>query len=449
MELTADHRTVDLTLDALRELGVEGEVYAERSITTRISVHQGAVESQLERRVHGAGVRVFTEGRVALSFTSDLGPESLRRAVETARAIAHHTRQDEANVLPSIAPSLPPLINLDRALEAVSAAEKTEIAKEVERAARAESAKIQRTREAAYQDLRRVVVIANTRGERVAHEASRCFAWIELAATDGASSQTGSQVGWALGPSGLDPTAIGREAARRGVRKLGAKQPPTARTAVVLDPEATAGLFGALAPLFSADAVLKGKSLLGPLMGETIASSGVTLIDDGAIAGGCESAPVDGEGTPTGETVLLDRGVLKSFFHTVYSARRSGVAPTGNGVRGGYAGTPDASPTNLYLRPTGISREVLLGSVASGVYVTEMMGLHTVDTTTGDFSLGVSGMAIENGRLGQPLDRMAVSGNVIDLLKSIEAVATDLTFLVAGGGSTVLLRDISVSGARG
>jgi hypothetical protein len=109
-------------------------------------------------------------------------------------------------------------------------------------------------------------------------------------------------------------------------------------------------------------------------------------------------------------------------------------------VRGGYTGTPDPSPTNLYLRPTGVSREALLGSVSSGIYVTEMMGLHTVDTTTGDFSLGAVGAAIVDGRIGQAHDRMAISGNVIELLKSVEAVATDLTFLVAGGGSTILLR---------
>src|SRR4029077_18536760 len=124
------------------------------------------------------------------------------------------------------------------------------------------------------------------------------------------------------------------------------------------------------------------------------------------------------------------------FFQSGFTARKMGVARTGNGVRGSYGGTPDPSPTNLFPRPTGITREALLGSVASGIYVTDWMGLHTINTITGEFSLGASGLAIENGALGGGLDRMAISGNVIDLMKSIEAVATDLVFLVSGGGAT-------------
>ena len=216
---------------------------------------------------------------------------------------------------------------------------------------------------------------------------------------------------------------------------------------MVLDPEAAAGLFGALAGLFSADSVLKGKSLLGGRVGEVVASPSVVLVDDGAIVGGSSSAPVDGEGTPTRANVLIEGGRLRGYFHSVFTARKMGVVPTGNGIRGGYGGSPEPSPTNLYLRPTGVSRGALLASIVSGIYVTDWMGLHTVNTTTGEFSLGAAGMAIENGVLTSGVDRMAIAGNVIELLKSIEAVADDLVFLVAGGGATTLLRGISIGGA--
>lgn len=442
-----EHQLLDLALESFARKNVDGEVYLERAVNTRIAVHQGRVESLTERRDSGAGVRIFKDGRTAFAFTSDLSPEGIARAIGTALSIVPHTKQDDANVLPAIASSVPPLVNADPSLESTPIAEKIEIARRAENAARSESPKIQRTRESSYQDFRGTIFIANTRGARMSHEASRCYTGIDLAATDGTSSQTGYCVGWSLGPAALDPTAVGREAARRGLRKLGARQPPTARTPVVLDPEATAGLFGALAPLFSADSVLKKKSLLTGRVGTAIASPHVTLVDDGGIAGGHSSAPVDGEGTPTGATVLVEAGVLSGFFHSVFTARKMEAAPSGNGVRGGYSGAPEPSPTNLYLRPTGIPRDSLIGSVSSGVYVTEMMGLHTVDTISGDFSLGAYGIAIENGRFGGALDRMAISGNVIDLLGSVEAVATDLTFLVTGGGATVLLRDVSISGA--
>lgn len=445
--MTGHSEILDLALDLLRGAGVEGEIYLERSATTTITVHEGRIESLVQRRAHGAGLRVFADDRVAFSFTSDLRPEGLSIAIATARDIARYTKRDEANVLPSMASSVPPLVNRDPTVEQTSVSDKVEIARTVERIARAESPRIQKVRESSYQDFAGTMAIANTRGGRLSHEASRCYTGIELAATEGAQSQTGSCVGWALGPRGLDPVGVGREAARRGLRKLGAVQPPTGRTTVVLDPEATAGLFGALAGLFSADAVLKQRSLFAKRLHQPVANPKVTLVDDGGIAGGYASSAVDGEGIPTSETVLIEAGTLNGFFHTVFTALKMNAAPTGNGVRGGYTGSPEPSSTNIYLRPTGVTRESLLASVRSGIYVTEWMGLHTVNATTGDFSLGASGAMIENGQLGRGADRMAISGNVIDLLRSVEEVATDLTFLVSGGGATVLLSDISLSGA--
>jgi PmbA protein len=431
---------LDLGLELIRGTGAEGEIYLEHSAATMIGVLNGRVESLVQRATEGAGIRIFSEGRTAFAFTADLSPEGIARAITSAGAIAPHTKRDEANLLPPAAAAPTGSENRDPGLARIPIAEKMEIARAVERAARAESPAITKVREASYQEFDAVVAIANTRGERTGYDASRCYAGIELAASATEGAQTGSCVGWSLGPRGLDPEGVGREAARRAVRKLGARQPATGRMSVVLDPEAAAGLFGALA-------VLNGRSLLAGRIGSEVASPCVDLIDDGRISGGFSSAPIDGEGTPTGETVLIRAGRLEGYFHTVFTARRMGVAPTGNGVRGGYGGTPEPSPTNLYLRPTGQTREALLAAAGRGVYVTDWMGLHTIDTITGEFSLGASGLAIEGGELREGLDRMAIAGNVLDLLSSVEAVADDLQFLVAGAGSTVLLRGISVGGA--
>ena len=445
--MTGGDEIVVLALELFREAGVEGEIYLERSRGTTIAVHDGKTENLVQRSSFGAGLRVLVEGRMAFAFTADLGRDGLARAIATARGIAAHTKRDDANVLPALAGPVPALRNRDAGIADVPIAAKIEIARETEAAARAESPRIQKVREASYQDFDARVWMGSTRGGALTYEASRAYAGIDLAATEGETSQTGSCVGWALGPGGLAPREVGREGARRALRKLGARQPATARTSVVLDPEAAAGLFGALAGLFSADAVLKERSLFAGHIGEVVASPAAVLVDDGRISGGCSSSPVDGEGTPTGENVLIEGGRLRGYFHSLFTARKMNVQPTGNGVRGGYGGTPDPSPTNLYLKPTGLSRNALLASVDSGVYVTDWMGLHTVNTTTGEFSLGASGIAIEKGELTSGLDRKAIAGNVIELLKSIEAVADDLAFLVAGGGATTLLRGISVGGA--
>jgi PmbA protein len=145
--------------------------------------------------------------------------------------------------------------------------------------------------------------------------------------------------------------------------------------------------------------------------------------------------------------MLIEAGELRGFLHSSYTARRMQVEPTGNAMRDSYTSPPRIDSSNLYLKPSGATRRDLMGSVSEGVYVTEAMGLHTIDPITGDFSLGASGREVRGGRLGAPLDRMGIAGNVLQLLGSVLGVADDLRFFPGGhGGSTVLLEGITISG---
>jgi PmbA protein len=277
---------------------------------------------------------------------------------------------------------------------------------------------------------------------------SRAFGSIELAAIEKGENQTGYSSGFALGIDDLEPDAIGIEAASRAINKLGAEAVTTRRTDVVLDPEVVCGVFGALAPAFHADNVIKGKSLFKGLIGQSVAGATVTLIDDGRIAGAVNTGPMDGEGTPTRRTALIEAGVLSSYLHSDFTARRMRTARTGNAQRGGYLSSPHIGTNTLLLRPTGVSRKTLLGMVARGIYVSEVMGLHTVDPISGDFSLGAVGWEMEHGDMIRPVQKMGISGNVRDLLRSITAVADDLRFFASGNsGSTLLLEGISISGS--
>src|SRR5436309_11311514 len=184
--MTSDADILDMALDLLRGSGLEGEIYLERSAHTSIKVHEGRIESLVQRGTRGAGIRVFENGRVAFCFTARPDREGLSRAMETARVIAPHTKQDEANVLPKIASRVPPLVNIDRRVQETPVAAKMEIAREAEGAAKAESPKIQRTRESTYEDLHKTISIASTGGGHITHEASRAFTAIDQTATEGA-----------------------------------------------------------------------------------------------------------------------------------------------------------------------------------------------------------------------------------------------------------------------
>ena len=437
---------LDAALAALRREGCEGEVFLELSKATKVAVSGRVVESLEVREERGIGIRAFKDRRIGFSFTADLSSEGISRAAARAAEIAALVEPDPANQIPRDDREPQPLELLDRRLAEVPIARKIELALATEEAAFASDRRVSHVRQSAYEDGVWTVAVANTAG--LAREAtmSRAVLSIELKATEGEAAQTGWHAAWGRGVEGLDPAGAGREAAGKATSKLGAMPATTARMAVVLSPEVTASLLGELSVLFSAEAVIRGRSLLAGRIGQPIANARVTLVDDGTHPLAIESQPFDGEGVATRRTTLIENGVLRGWLHSSYTATRMKESVTGNALRGGFASRPGISKTNLILRDTGVSAERLLAGVTEGVYVMEVMGLHTINAVTGDFSLGASGLRISSGRLAGPVDRMVIAGEVLGLLSSIEAVANDIQFLVSGPGATVLLRNLAVSG---
>ena len=222
----------------------------------------------------------------------------------------------------------------------------------------------------------------------------------------------------------------------------------TGKIDLVLDAEVTAEFLKAFASALFANNALKGKSVFGNKFSQKIASSKVTLIDDGTLDRGVMTRPVDGEGIPRKKTTLIDRGYLTNFLHNFHTALQMNVEATGNSRRSYYNEAPAIGPTNLYLVPGRITKARLLEDVDSGIYINYALGLHTIDTSSGEFSLGASGIAIEHGQLTYPVEGIAIAGNIADLLNSVAEIADDLRFFPDGfGGCAVLVKDISVSGS--
>ncbi len=436
-------------LEAIRRVGAEGEVYVEDGRRAKVVVSGGRVESIEERRERGAGIRVFEDARVGFAFTTDLSAASLATAAEHAHSIARHLDRDEAWRLPA-ALDVPPLPfpDEDPEIAGVTMARRVEMATAVESAARALDPRVGKARQSVVNDLAGEAAIAHTRGLSTGFAYSRAIAYIQLTATEAAESQSGYHAEFALGPGGLDPEEIGREAARRALARLGSRPGPTDRIPVILDREVVAGLLDALAPAFSGLRVVRRTSPLAGRLGEPIASGAVTLVDDPRLPGGYGSSPMDGEGMPTHKVVLVEEGVLRGYLHDTYSSGKLGFGGPGNALRGSHQSPPRIGPMNLLLLPGELSREGLLERAGEGVFVNEVMGLHTVDPTSGDFSLGGSGHRIVRGRLGEPVEKLAFAGNLMELLRAVTAVGSDLKLFPGGGGSpSVLVSDLSVAGA--
>lgn len=234
------------------------------------------------------------------------------------------------------------------------------------------------------------------------------------------------------------------EAVERTVRLLHGAPLPTGRYTLVLEPEVVASFLGGLAELFFASNVCKGLTFLADKMGECVASSVLTLVDDGRLYGGMGTSACDAECVATQRTVLLDQGRLVSWLSNLQYGKRLGMISTGNGSRG-LSSLPDVDVNNLFVMPGRRSAEELAAAYDGCFCVTELMGLHTVDSVTGDFSLAARGMYYKNG-FSRPVSAVTIAGNLCDFLNKIIEVGGDLRFYDRFGGCTMVVDDIAVAG---
>lgn len=441
---------LDLAQFALERAAALGagmaEAYLNANKELTIEVRDGRVETMKLAQDRGLGLRVVIDGRTGFAFTTDLGKQAVDDIVYQAITNAASTAADPYRALPRPAPSYPELELYDPAIRQSSVEEKIELARAMESAARDFDPRVKIIENSAYQNVESDVTLVNSLGITATNRSAYCGLYMSLVAGEGDDSQTGFALDYRLRYGELDAASVGQEAARRAVRMLGAKPLATCQAAVILEPYVATGFLGLLGPGLTAEAVQKSRSPFAGKVGQRVASEQVTIVDDGALAGGIASAPFDGEGVPTGQTILLDRGVLKGYLHNTYTAARDGVSSTGNGVRGSFKSTPEVGTTNFFIQAGTIPLEELIRDTAYGLYVTEVMGMHTANPISGDFSVGAAGMLIENGQLTRPVRGVAIAGNLLELLNQVDGVANDLTFFGGRGSPTIRVTRMSISG---
>lgn len=441
---------LDIARDAVdKATAVSGvtmaEAYVKNGTETEIDVHDGEVETIKSAAEHGIGMRVFCGDRMGFAYTTALEAGAVADTIRRAVANARVTAQDEHLGLPG-GTSYPAADLLDPELERRTVEEKTETARRMERAARDYDPRIDVIESSTFREGTAQIAVANNRGLAAGYQAGACGLYIALTAAGNGESQTGFAVDFRLRYAALDPEKTGREAAWRAVRMLGARQQAGRKTTLVLEPNVVVSLLGVLAPALTGEAVQKGLSLFANRVGERVAADLVTVVDDGTLPEGIRTGPFDGEGVPTQRTVLIEDGVLRGFLHNTYTAARGGTVSTGNGMRGSFKGAPEVGTTNFFLVPGQTEPGALVEGLVDGLLVTEVMGMHTANPISGDFSVGASGLWIENGRISHPVRGMAIAGNITELLTKIDAVGNDLRFFGGTGAPSVRVPQMMVSG---
>lgn len=438
---------VNASVEEARRRGAEAaEAFFDHSEEIVIEVREGEVENLKVAQESGVGIRILRDGCLGFAYTSDLSWPALREAVDAALANARVASPDSFNMLPGPAEIYPKMNLYDPTLKEIPLEEKIDKACQIEKSGRAFDPRVQITEQAAYEESHYQLSIANSRGISASDEGSYCGGAASLVAGADGEQQSGFSLQYTRNYAEIDPEAIGREAAFNAVRLLGGRRLETKRAAVVFDPYVVTNFLSVLASALTAEAVQKGRSLFAGRIGEQVAAPGITIIDDGTLPNGLMSAPFDGEGVPSQRTVLIQGGKLQCFLQNSYTGAKDGLPSTGNANRGSYKSPPELGSTNFYLVPGDLDREEIIKKTASGIYLTDVMGMHTVNPISGDFSVGAAGIWIEHGELTTPVRGMVIAGNILELLEGVDAVGKDVRFFVGKGAPTIRVARLTISG---
>jgi PmbA protein len=434
---------------AMARRGEQVEAVVVRGTDTEVRVFGGDVESLSSAQSQGVGIRVVIGGRQGFAYAGTLDESVIAETLADARDNAGFATFDEFAGLAEPDGVPVPVLDLYRdSLETFAAADKVAIAIELERIVLSADPRISGIESAEYADSVAEAAIATSTGLRSTGRETSCHVATYAMATEGDDTQTG--FGFSVGrePSEVDPHRAAIDAAERATRMLGATQPPTGRLTVVLDPWVTAQFLGLLGHTLDGDAVLKGRSLFADRMGESVASSIVSLVDDPTDVRAFTATDADGEGLAARRNVLIENGVLRTFVHNAYTARRAGTVSTGNAVRG-FKSTPAVGCMAVSLVPGDTDPAALIAGITDGVLVQEVSGLHSgVNPVSGDFSTGAEGLRIRNGEVAEPVREFTIASTLQKMLRDVQAVGNDLQFLpMNAAGVSLVVADLTISGS--
>jgi PmbA protein len=417
-----------------------------------VRVRKGEPELVEEAGTRSAGLRIIQGKRVATTSTSDLTDAGIERFVADALELVELSQDDpfagpaDARLLcdPTEAPDLD---LYDPAGGAIDASKAIALAREGEAAALGFDRRISNSEGATFGRTAGGSAVVFSSGFRARTKGSyHSLSVVPVAADEGGKNRRGYHWTARRHFADLDPPGdVGREAARRTLRKLGARTVATCEVPVVFDPDAARAILAMLAGCVVGSAIWRKASYLVDREGTQVASEQVTVIDDPLIIRAPGSRPFDGEGLASRRNVVVEKGVLRTYLCDSYSARKLGRESTGNASRGGGASV-GPSTSNFVLQPGTDSNEAIVRATRRGLYVTEMMGFG-FNAVTGDFSRGAASFWIEGGELAYPVSEVTISLNADSLWQSIDAVGNDLDLRTATASPTIRVAKMTVAGA--
>jgi PmbA protein len=443
---------LELAQDVVKRAQAAGATDAECTIAEgeefSANVRMREVENLKEAGSRGAGLRILIGKKTGASYTSDLSEEGIQHMVKSAIELADITTEDPHAGLPDVEElgSIPGDLGLYSAdIEGLETALKISTAKRAEEAALSADPRISNSEGASFDTHVGRHIFANSRGFAGEYRSSYCSLSTVPVARDGESMERDYWYTMARGYGGLEsPEEVGRIAAQRALRRLNAVKVDTQKVPVVFEPRTARTLLDNIFEAVHGMSIYRHESFLTGKLGEKVAVDDLTVIDDATIPGLFGTSPFDDEGVPSRRTVVIERGVLKSYLMNTYAARKLGMKTTGNASRG-LTGNAGIGHGNFFIEKGVQTPEQILAGIPNGFYVTELMGFG-VNIVTGDYSRGAAGMWIRNGELAFAVSEVTIAGNLKDMLLGLEAIGSDLEFRGSVAAPTLKIGEMTVGG---
>ncbi|NFI54748.1 TldD/PmbA family protein [Clostridium botulinum] len=415
------------------------EIFEDDSVNNSISLIDGKVEDAIGGRNYGIGIRIFKGLKSVYAYTNNNSLDSLLETAYRAALALGNANEEEKNIIlnekkiQTIHPIMfyPKDVNYNK---------KIDILKLAYNSAKNYNSEISQVI-TSYGDKEQNILIANSDGLYIEDKRIRTRLGINAIASKGSENQTGFEgpgrhMGIEMFES-IDPEYHGMEAARIAHTMLHAKNCPAGNMAVAIDNGFGGVIFHeACGHALEASSVAKGNSVFANKLGEQIASTKVTAIDDGTIANAWGSLNIDDEGNKTQKNILIENGILKGYMIDKLNGRRMNMKPTGSSRRQSYKYQPTSRMTNTYIANGSDNPEDIIKSISDGLYAKKLGG-GSVNPVTGEFNFAVQeGYLVKNGVIKEPVRGASLIGKGSEVLMDIDMVGNNLELAQGMCGSS-------------
>lgn len=427
------------------------EVYYSAGSSLSLKVFQKELDGYSLSESEGLSLRGVYKGKMGYSYTEKVDESSIDMLVKNVVENATVIDSDDEEVIYEGSKEYKKVDTFNPELEEVSEVDKINFVKQLEEEAFKIDKRVTSVETCVYGDGYGETVMSNTKGLYLHDKSNIAYTYAVIVAKDGDDVKTGMAYRTGNDFSKFNAREIAEEAVKEAVSLLGAKSVKSGDYAVIIRNSAASDLLEAFTGVFSAESVQKDLSLLKGKLNQKVASEKFTLVDDPFMEDGLASKSFDGEGVACKYKKVIDKGVLKTYFHNLKTAKKDKIETTGNASKGSYKSSIDIAPSNFYVEKGERSLEEIISGMDSGIMITELQGLHSgLNSISGDFSLAALGFEIKGGKIERPVEQITVAGNYFQMLKDIEEVGSDIKFGLPGesyiGSPSLMVKKLAIAG---